>query len=166
MSWEQFSQKVMLASHYHVHEGVSFMACWKNRDNAPVADNAIFGLLFRVGPRSMHFNFGIGAGGNCEAILLESPTVTVTGTPYSAHNLKRTYPGGTLAQFWELSTITTGTVLCDSFMAGGWGNMTAGGMNREDTEWILNPNTFYFVGGINRAGSVQDASVMAQWYEE
>lgn len=153
--------------HRHIHLGDSFTAPWKSEDNAPVADNGIFGIVLLVGELPPQINFNVACGGTVDAILYEAPTLSVTGTPTPTYNLNRlSGKGSSIVQAWHSPTVTTGTALSVVVQPGGWTNSTPGGMARDETHWILRTGTFYFLGGINRAGSAQPASVTAQWYEE
>ena len=64
-------------------------------------------------------------------------------------------------------TITdNGNQLINVYIPGGIGNKAAGGLLRGDSEWVLAPNSVYYMRNINRSGSTQPMSVIWEWYEK
>lgn len=162
----QHARQTQTSVHHHIHAGVTFSTFWMNEDASPIADNNLFGIALQTGDKEAHLTFGVAGGGNTEATLIENPILSTTGTLLDIYNLKRNSGNGSSMTAWHSPTVSTGTYLMRYLLPGGWTNQTPGGMTREDTEWILQPNTFYVLAGINRAGSNQPGSISSQWYEE
>ena len=152
--------------HRNIYLGATFSTFWRNEDGATIADNGLFGVVIQTNELQAQLNWNVAGGGSCEAVLIENPTLSVTGTPVPIYNLLRSSASGPTVRAWHSPTVTTGAYLSSYYLPGGWNNTTPGGMGRENTHWILNTGTFYVLAGINRAGSAQLGSVLLQWYEE
>lgn len=153
--------------HHEVHEGNTFLAFWKSPDGSDVADNAAFGLYLQLTSKTAHFTFDVAGGGDTEVALWENATFSATGTVATPYNLNRMSAKATTVGVRTGPTLVTGTLIENFLEPGGTGpSQSSGGVGRRGTEWILRTGTAYYLQGINRAGSAQPASAMAQWYEE
>ncbi len=155
--------------HHEVHEGETFYTSWKSPEGSNVADNATFGFLFIPAPGKIHhLTFDIECGADAEVLLLEDVGASASGTVWAFNNMYRPSDEITEALPFHSPTINaTGTALVHTLIPGGTGGpRSGGGGERAETEWCLNPSKAYFIGGINRGGSAQPASVVVQAYQE
>jgi len=153
--------------HHEVHEGKTFQTSYKTPDASPLADDAALNFLLITGSLFSHLTFAGAAGGDAEILLYEDTQYSASGAALPEWNMKRTSSSGTTLVMSLGPTITNvGTLLHNCFLPGGTGGNAPGGIVREDTEWILRPNSVYMVRLINRAGNAQPASLVAQWYEK
>jgi hypothetical protein len=149
--------------HHEIHEGEMFEASYKSPDASPIADNASIVMHFLTGAKENHFTFTIAAGGDCEVLLYEAPTLVANGPRLDVHNLHRDSEEVSVTSVWQGSTFTGGVLLPNFLLPGGTGpSQSAGGSTRQDVERILIPNTIYMLVGMNRAGSAQPMSIVAQ----
>lgn len=153
--------------HHEVHEGETFQVSYKTPDAAPLADNAALSFLLRTGARYPHLTWSGAAGGDAEILFYEDAQFSAPGAALLVSNMNLTSSTVATARANLDPTITNvGIQRHNCFWPGGTGGNSQGGAARTDTEWILNLNSVYMVRLINRAGNVQPASLVLQWYEE
>ena len=154
--------------HHEVHEGDTYQASFKTPDGAPLADNATLEVLIQAGNQPMHTVYAAAAGGDAEIALFEGTTFSAAGTAMPARNMSRLSTNTALATITHTPTTTLdGAQLQNAFLPGGAGGppSTPGGAARQDTEWVLAPDTNYLLRLTNRSGGAQPASLVVQWYE-
>ena len=156
--------------HHEVHEGNTFQASYKSPNAAPVADDAVLDLLLIAGDLAEpHIVFSIACGGDCEVELYEGTTVTDNGAALGAFNMHRHLADekfATMAMFQGPTVNVIGLRLLNTLLPGGTGpSQSAGGITRQDTEWVLHPGVTYLLRATNRAGAAQPMSILVQWYE-
>lgn len=153
--------------HHEIHEGNTFTTGYRSPDGSDIADNGIITILIRV-PAGIeaHMLFSGAAGGDAEPQLYEGVTVTGAGTALTEFNLKRSSTKASGVTTFHTPTISGGTLLLDSFLPGGTGGSTFGGVQTSRSEWNLKASTDYAARIINRAGTAQPLSIQIEWYEK
>ena len=154
-------------AHHEVHEGSMFVAAYKSPDGADVANDAELRYLFQVGAKACHLDWLVVGGGDLEIFAYESTTFSNAGTSVPAGNMNRTSANVATMTVTHTPTITdNGNQLLNAFIPGGDGNRAVGGLLRGDAEWILAPNTVYYLRCINRSGSAVPIGAIFEWYEK
>lgn len=150
--------------HHEVHEGETFTASIFSLANASGVD---ISMLLRTGStRYGHLTFTTTGGGNAQVRLLENPTVSADGNALTERNMKRYSTETPEIAAYGNPTYVEQAVLTSFLLPGGRGGNAQGGVVRQNTEWILSPNSDYVIELTNIAGVNQPLSIVAQWYEE
>lgn len=171
---DEVTQKPILIDfvHHEVHEGNTFQACQKTADDSPVADNASYDMLLITGNEAeAHLVFSAAAGGICELIFYKDTTVSDNGAQIDVQNMRQSLHGiklNTTRAFTTPTITLVGTMMHIRLLPGGTGpgQSTSGSTIRENTEWVLEPNTNYLIRVTNRSGGAQPISILTQWYEK
>lgn len=153
--------------HDRVHQGRMFMATYKTPDGSPLSDNAAITFLIAVGAREIHTNFSGACGGEGEIALYEGANTSGgTNLQFAGMNRVTGFFVPSTSILLDPSVSAYGVLLYNMMFPGGTGGQRVGGQQRENTEWLLRPNTDYLLQMINRAGNNQQASLLFQWYEQ
>ena len=171
---DEVTQKPIFISfvHHEIHEGNTFQACQKTADGSPIADDASYDMLLITGNEAEpHLVFSAASGGICELIFYKDTTVSDNGALIPTQNMRQSLHGinlNTLLAYTAPTITLVGTMMHIRLLPGGAGpgQSTSGSTIREDTEWVLAPNTNYLIRVTNRSGGAQPISILAQWYEK
>lgn len=151
--------------HHEVHAGHMYVAYFYN---AALADDGYIDIA--IDPQSyadMHMTWGSAVGGDKLVTLYEDPDLSNNGTELTQRNLNRTIVDNPGTAIYHTPTISDpGTMIFQNFGPGGTGGQTPGSVLRRDTEFILDKDKLYLLRVQNIAGTVQPASVVAQYYTE
>lgn len=151
--------------HYEVHTGQMYHAGFIT---GSVANNTSIDLLINTTGTSYytHLVWEATCGGDAEVLLYEGVTGTY-GSALTVHNMNRNFANASPVQVHNYPTITVlGINLVDSFLPGGTGGISMGGIIRANTEWILAPGKRYLLRLFNRAGTAKYAGLAVQFYTE
>lgn len=163
---DQLSNTIITIDHarHHIHDGEMYQA---DHIATALADDASFGILIRLPDgQGAHMAFTASVGGNARLEVFEAPSVSADGTPFTSANRNRQSGNISSLLFFADPTVTVdGTLLVDKYVPGGTGNKAAGGSSESFAEWVLAPNTDYFVRLTNTSGAVQDFGIEIDWYE-
>lgn len=158
--------------HHEVHDGNTFQACQKTADASPIADDASYDLLIVTGNEAeAHLVFSGAAGGTAEVLLYKETVVSANGALIPTQNMRQSLHGvnlNTTLAYTSPTVTNVGTLMHIQLLPGGSGpgQGTSGGTVRQETEWVLNPNTNYLIRVTNRSGAAQPISILVQWYEK
>jgi hypothetical protein len=161
------------STHQNAHEGFVWHCFQKNADGAQVADNAeqsfVIDLAAVAADEFLHLTWEAEAGGDAEIQLWEGSTYT-GGSAHTPLNMHRgsshTVPTGLVVTTGATITTTSKVQLDGTWLPGGRGPNSNGGVGRGGTEWILKPGLVYSLHLINRAAAAKDMSLAFIFYED
>jgi len=150
--------------HHEIHEGNTYRVCKLVED---VANDASFIYLIKVGAKYSHLTANLSCEGKCYAYFYEAPTTSADGTALAEINMNRaSTKTNTTNVFYAPTVSDNGIPLCEILINGGTGPQSIGSEVRQDTEFVMKPNTNYLIVCTNKAGLAKDINVNVQWYEE
>ena len=167
--WDDIAngQVVISFPHHEVHDGDTFIACYKSPEGTDIEDDASLDIvLVPARATALHFTFAVAAAGDAEFFIYEGSNTDI-GTAIPTYNLNRV--SGKISNLFIKHTpsiTAVGTMLCNVFLPGGTKNQANGGSTRQDTEYILAPLTKYLFRLTNRAGSAKVLGWNFSWYEK
>jgi len=148
--------------HNRVHESKTWLCSYKTPDASPLPDNGTLEFLV-INGRGADLSFQPDGNGDIEVVFFENTVVSNNGTQLAVVNLNRERSLDTDVTVFRDPAITSdGDQLLIQFSS--WS--TGGPAPRGAIIWILRPNTNYLIRVINRAGSAQPISLVAEWHEE
>ncbi len=137
-----------------IRRGFAFHTNRQDLD-VPAAPSVKYHL--RTGLTEMHLRLVIAVEGVTRFRLFEAPTITDDGTVLPIFNRRRDSIITPETQVWHSPTVSAnGTVISRWIVQG---------KHRFDSEWILLPNTDYFMDLLNRGGQDSDLSMEFSFYE-
>ncbi len=148
--------------HIRIHDGNLFSAAYYF---GSISNNGTATFSIVSGTISPHAVFMAQVGGNSHAYLIEGGTVTGAGTMLSSNHC-RTSTNVPVAVILTGGTLTGGTIIRESYLAGGAGPHKPGGSWRAESEYVLLQNITTSVSIVNISGSDMDASIEIDFYEE
>ena len=153
--------------HHEVHEGSTFQASYKSPEGGDIADNAVLDILIVTNAYKWpHLTFTASAGGDAETFFYEGVTITDVGVAVPIRNMKRSSARTPNLHIYHTPVVVVGTQLRNALLPGGRKNASGGGIERENTEWILERSTNHLIRLYNRSGGAEPMGIIMQWYEE
>lgn len=162
--------------HYECHVGNMNYA---NASFYSIANGESSNILVSVNSsKEAHFGFSIATNGPMIFKFYEGtfPVATSYGNILSPINMNRNFATSAGTVFFAATNLTGGTIgtlLVSQLIVGETGGGTgtnvrisAGGVARNDTEWILKPATNYLISLVNTSGVARDLNIETEFYEE
>lgn len=146
--------------HHQGHNGLIFQGSYAtvSETDGEIGDNDNLDFLISVGDQDVHVIWRLACGGTSQQFLYENPTVSDNGTEIELNCMNRDRINIKPATMFHTPTITdVGDLLSQALVPGGEGGNAEGNISRQQTEWILAPNSLYLVRVTNRAGNAQPA---------
>lgn len=155
----------VLSEHHEVHQGEMFVAFFVS---GSVSNNNSIDLLFSTTgtAKDVHFVWQVTSGGDSQSYFYENATGS-GGTNFVPVNVNRTSSNLAGSVVRTGPTVGhVGTLKSQTYIPGGKGGQTSGGLARTNTEWILAPSRVYLIRATNVAGTAQTVGIDVQFYEE
>lgn len=129
----------------HIFESVS------NGDDAE--------LLISCGDHAVYLGYKTFVGGQCYGRIYESPTITSNGTDLSIISNNRANILSDGCSFYHTPSVSSdGTLLAEALIPGGSGIFSRSGAASGLSQWIIAPNTSYYIKITNDSGGAIDIS--------
>jgi hypothetical protein len=148
--------------HEKIHDGLMFTSSYFA---GSIADGGTVCFSMRSGTTPPHLFTHVSSIGNARLRIVQGGTLEGFGTALSFNR----YRAGTatpLAACLSAGTLSGGSALYDTFIAGGNKNFSVGGENRAQAEFILPVSATVVCEAINLHGAAGTVSFHFDWYEE
>jgi len=175
------TMQVMEYEHHEIHDGNSFVAHFDNTTSSDDDHRTAIGIVTSATTKWMHVIVSVIASSAAEFSLFEDPTINNdVGTQATIYNRDRNSDKESLttdvsatpeANKFEtyieanLATLTGGTLIEHTLLAGGEGKKAIGGSSRGSQEFILKQGTKYVFELKNIGATENRHEIHLDWYE-
>lgn len=150
--------------HHHIHEGIYF-ECQQIYLQVP-NDGYIRWLVKAPPTKAMHLIAVIVAEGKTYMKTYTGTTFTNEGTPVPIFNRRIGVSPASESVITQNPTINVlGTKRFDTFIPGGLGPQSSGGVSDQRVETLVLPNNSFLLQLQNVSGQAKDIALNLQWYE-